>query len=630
MQQLNDNLPTFTGKGKKRKNQVNKFKIDIDRENIGYLLDFSLDFHNPYFSKKVLRNMRKLLNIIDRSIYADRPEDLLMLETIDEVLICYLDKEIETPSIIAQIVFERYPHYKKNLKVYFSSISKSYKRGEILLPEDVSSYLCNFIEERLVFNNIFQTKDKLLEIFDQIDSAENLSLLNREYVNIIQKAYADNLKYKMDEQNSLDDFSSSDEASMDKVISKTIKEYQKPNNRIKMGIQAFNDLLGGGLENGRFYLACGLPKNFKSGILLNILIWTCKYNKFEFTDEDAGKIPTVFYCTQENSTRETINRIYINLTGKSIANYNFREAKRIFKEELLDKYGVCVEIKYRANRSISTLDFDDMITSIEESGNKKVVLAIQDYTKRIRSSNPDKELRLELANVSDDFCTIAKKRNIPIVSAAQLNRVAMAKVEEMMNQGLGDIGKKLNSSYIGESAGLIENADCSFTIFKERGGYEETDQVLADEEDDSKNYWLGVHLLATREKSPERTYFAQRFENGMKLQEDFGLSKSLSVYSISEVKQGEFNPSKARRSAMKKATNLDVDDEETFDEPYDDENDDDDIVFDDEKKTKKKNSRKKSTTKTKRKARTGTTSKKIKKDEEELLEEDSDDFGVDE
>lgn len=614
MQQLKG-LSKFSNSKKKSENE--KIKIEIDQEVLSDLLYFVLDYSfNSYCNKKFLRNYRKLLELMDTSIYGDAPETMLCINATLEVISCYLDKDITTPSIIASEVYEAIPEGKSQLEDIFEDMYEYYHSEDVLVQEDMSRFLCKFVEDRLNYCNMFKCKELLMPLFERLEDSENLGLLNKTFSMIVDKIYTDSINTRMHEDQYLDDFSTQDENSMETILDKTIREYQKPNNRINTGIKYFNALLGGGLENGRFYLACGLPKSFKSGLLLNIMVWAAKYNKFEFEYEDKGKIPTIFYLTMENSVKETINRIYVILTGKSIKHLDLREAKRVLKEELLDKYGVALEIRYRANKSINTIDFDNMISEIE-TNNQKVVLAIQDYTKRIRSSNPDKELRLELANVSDDFCSIAKRRNIPIVSGAQLNRVAMQKVEEILAKGGKDVGKNLNMSHIGESAGLIENADFSFTLYREKL--------------DTGEEFLSFHLIASREEEPEVTYFAQRFENGMKLEEDFDLDKSVSLNSIGGSATDGFNPNEARKK-FNRSNRVRLQDD--YDEDDDDENyeeDDDDLDFteedasEDKKEVLKKKNKSKAKKGSKKKSKKGSASSNVSKKDKELLAEDDDD-----
>jgi len=159
------------------------------------------------------------------------------------------------------------------------------------------------------------------------------------------------------------------------------------------------------VENGRVYLFFGLPKGFKSGTLLNIGIWACKYNK-DIQTKDPTKKPCVLYVTQENSIRETLQRIFVYSTGKSIAEYDEQEALRIIREEIIGDSPVDLFIKYRPNKTISTTDLDSMCDDLELEG-YEVITLIQDYTKRIRSANYNPDIRLELGNVVDDF-TVAK------------------------------------------------------------------------------------------------------------------------------------------------------------------------------------------------------------------------------
>lgn len=619
MQQLKQ-VSRFTSN---KNNDEAGLRIDIDEETIENLMYLVTDINNPYRSKKMLRNVYSLIDKMDLSVYDERPMHKLYLQVITSIIDCYLYKDITTPSILQSEITEEYPESKKILRDFFSDIDDGFYNNEALLENDISRYLCKYIEDRLTYYSIFKIKDQLQPIFDMVDEYDtNLSLINQSYTKIIERAYADCMKNKMEEENSMDDFSSSDDSSADKIIERTIESYQNPNNRVHTGIKLFDKMLSGGFENGRFYLACGLPKSFKSGLLLECLVWACKYNKFDDVEED--KKPVVFYLTMENSVRETINRLYLILTGKSIKEYTLVKAKKLLYKEFLDKTGVGIEIKYRANKTISTLDFDNMITDIETEG-KKVVFAIQDYTKRIRSSHPDKELRLELANVSDDFCTIAKRRNIPILSAAQLNRVAMQEVEKYTQSGGKDIAKLLNSSHIGESSGLIENADCSFTLFKEVVA--ETDEC-----------YLAIKLLVSREEYPEVTYFAQRFVGGihsLQLEEDLDLDKSLSVTSIAKAATDNFNPNDSRTKVTKRrggrvSANLE----------YYDEGDDDDIDFEEDdneiedkasKRVNEQNPTPKKRTKNKSKKvknfkSRSSTSNLVTEEDEELLNENEEEF----
>lgn len=520
-------MKTVMKKTKNYATLASKIKIDISLDILDLLFTYTLDTNGELTNKKSQRNIQAFLNILDEDAYLEKPDEMAYINIIKFLIDRIIEDNVVIPEILRQMFLDELPEYKDFVDLFDNVINDIYDGFAPISMEEVR-YINKFIEERLMYYNIFRCRDMLSPIFKKLDGENKLSALNTSYTSIIEKMFSDCMKVKADQESILDDFDMHDDTNVDIILDKTIQEYNKPNNRLNMGVQLFNEMLGGGLENGRFYLACGIPKSWKSGILLNMVIWAIKYN-VDFDLKDNSKIPTVLYVTQENSTKETINRVYINLTGKSIKHLSLDEAKKVLNEELRDNYKVNLLIKYRANKTISTLDFDNMIGEAESNG-YEIVLAVQDYTKRIRSANFNSEIRLELANVADDFCSIAKRRNIPIVSGAQLNREAYREVERAIAKGKKDIAKELNSSHIGESVGLIENADCSFIINRETIDG-------ADEE------YLSFKLIASREKDPKVTYFAQKFINGMKIEEDFGLAQSLSYSDITQGALENFDPS---------------------------------------------------------------------------------------
>lgn len=508
-----------------------QYKIDITGEMITSILFYSISNHEQ-ITKKSLTNLRKLLELIDERDYENKNYDeFINLKVTKSVLSLILDKKVSTNSLIKQHIYDEFPEHIEGLEYLF----ETYFEEEELTTDEIA-YINKFVEQRLTYSYMYKYREEFKEVFSELDTSDNFENLNARFIDIIERAFSDVKNAKADSECVINDFDMCDWTKSETVIKRTIEDLNKPNNKIKTGIKMLNSMLNGGLECGRLYLVCGVPKSFKSGTLLNICLWACKYNK-NFILKDPKKKPTIFYLTQENSVKETIDRMYFHLTGKSIKEAkNEREAMEVISKGLGFE-NVNLIIRYRPNKSISTLDLDAMIDEIEADGNE-VVLLVQDYTKRIRSSNYTSELRIELGNVSDDFCNIAKARNIPVVSGCQLNREAYKTIEMALAKGKKDIAKELNASHIGESAMLIENADYSFIINKEE---------VAEKNEE----YLSFKLIATRVKSPEVTYFAQKFENGMRLEEDINLTKSLSVEAIGE-NMKDFNPNAAREKLQEK------------------------------------------------------------------------------
>ena len=140
---------------------------------------------------------------------------------------------------------------------------------------------------------------------------------------------------------------------------------------------------------------------------------------------------------------------------------------------------------------------------------EECICMIQDYTKRIKSVENNPDIRLELSNIVNEFSVFAKKMQIPLISAAQLNRNAMNIAENNLSSGKKDIGKNLGASNIGESALIIENTDVGVIINREF-------------DKDTEKLYLSFNLVVNRGEDIQDApkYFAQPFENGMRLQED--------------------------------------------------------------------------------------------------------------
>jgi hypothetical protein len=305
----------------------------------------------------------------------------------------------------------------------------------------------------------------------------------------------------------------------------------------------------------------GLPAGFKSGILLKTATDIKKYNKGMPT-KHAGKRKTVLIITMENSVEETVERLFnMTVTTEDIRNYTPKQVIKMLKETgelvLKDDEDIDIVIKYYPNRSIDTNDLYTIVEEIEDD-NKEVIALILDYIKRIRSANPNKELRLELGNIVDEMTVIAKTRNIPVISASQLNREGIKVIETAVESGQADIAKKLGGSNVGESWAMIENADWVCIINRE---YKATTDM----------WYLTFKQIKTRAKNPTLTYFAHPFEkgNGMKLTEDVGLKEPLSIKAISdELATSDNIASKGRISARRRtginsSATTDVPDPET-------------------------------------------------------------------
>lgn len=516
----------------KRKNKKSgpKVKINLSSDMVDSMLEYCLS-DSPLVN---LRSLLNLKNLIDRITFDDDVyENRLKFELLKTILHNEVEKHLfQYPLLVAECI-KKFPENEEYIRAVIEEAVLN------VVGESDIEYINEYVEERLTYFYLYENKDKLRSALDSLDISTDLVEVNSSFETVITKLYKDLQNSKAVRKDSATDFciggsSSSKNKNLSSMVKKTIDDFNKPSNFIRTGVQAFNDMLGGGLENGRAYLIYAPPKSWKSGLLMNLGIWACKYNTF--VPKDPEKTPCVLYVTMENTSKETINRLFTHITGQKINLYNYKneneayeEASKIIEETIVGDRNISFEIRYRKTKSISTTDLDSMIDELALEG-KEVVLLIQDYMKRIRSSENNPDIRLEMGAITDDFCSIARSRDIPVVSAMQINRTGIGKIESALAASKGNIAKLLDKSDAGESALPLENADYVWAISPEE------DQV-------TKEKYLGVKLWVSRIEEQPIKYFLQPFDNGMKLREDIFDDNPSYIDSLGGATVKDFNPS---------------------------------------------------------------------------------------
>lgn len=523
-------LPNNNNRNRKKTRKSangSKLKFDIDIRVLDLMLCYVFST-NSNVSMKGISNLKNFLDRIDFDKYENEYTIALRLSVLHYALEASLNKNIRDFDLVRAYISNNLSSESEqaDAEIIFQNLDTF---GE-MSNADIQ-YINSYVAERLNHAYMFKYRDSLRDCLDELETGSSsiVELTNR-FNNLIECVYKDIRSAKSVAENSnAMDCSIVDDTSFDFAMDKTITELNQPSNFVKTGLKRFNNMLGGGYEASRAYLILGLPKKFKSGILLNTAIWATKYNKDMIT-KDPTKKPCVVYISMENSTAETIGRIYHYCTGLNLKNANTTQAKKaIFDELTVEGSEVVLKIWYRPNRSISTMDLDSMLDDLASEGYECTML-VQDYAKRIRPAEYTGDLRIDLGNVIDDFTVIAKNRKIPVVTASQLNREAMKILENCQLNNRADIAKQLGSSNVGESQLMIENADCVVIVNKEYN-------------DSAKKNFLTFKLVASRYHETDDIYFAHPFQenNGMKLQEDLHYTKSLSINSISDVLTS-FNP----------------------------------------------------------------------------------------
>ena len=304
-----------------------------------------------------------------------------------------------------------------------------------------------------------------------------------------------------------------------------------PSTKLKTGMTAFNRSLAGGFENGRVYVYLGLPGEGKSTTLLNIGL-QIKQNNTQYTTKDKTKRPCVLFLTMENSLDETIERIFnLLISEDNMSSYGSSgEVKKILMQNglaITDDSPIDFVIQYVPANTVNTDYLYTMYDQLLDQG-KECICVIQDYIKRIRSRDfklLKGDMRLGLGAVIDEFKEFAIDKQIPVITASQMNREATSKVDDGRKNRTVDLVRNLGRNNIGESLLILENADAAFIITPETTKF-------------GKKY-LGVSSVKTRYKGASLFTFFQPYnsERPIELEQDTNLAQPVFKDTLVEMTQ---------------------------------------------------------------------------------------------
>jgi len=322
----------------------------------------------------------------------------------------------------------------------------------------------------------------------------------------------------------------------DKVFNEFLSRKRKGDYKLKSGYFALNKMLNGGFQGSRVYMLYGAPKSFKSGTLLNIAISICRYNSdLKERMKDPEKRPCVVYFTQENSQMETIERIAQCVFGdEDIRNWSSEKLKDGIKSYIFDVNGIDLKVIYKPCNSVTTSYLYTICDDLELDG-EECICMIQDYVKRIRSTVKHPDLRIELGEIVNEFSVFAKEKNIPVITAGQLNREATRLIDNYSQANANNYTKSLNASHIGESLLMLENTDYGIIVNRER--VKETNME-----------YVSFKLIASRAKNNDKDfeYFSQPIDinGGFRIEEDCdkSIDEMLAVKDIGSSLEGYKSP----------------------------------------------------------------------------------------
>lgn len=475
-----------------------KIDVKFDITELDLMCSYVLS-ENASIKRSNITNLKNLFNIIDMSVYGNDQERLARIDFILKGIEARLDYNLTTTAMI----------FSHICGGFGTGISNGYNE----LNNSEVQWVNSTVSETLKYANLYNDVDKGLSLLTQFKATD---YANRGTIVTDIEGWVTNLQVKFRKaktNNSQNITFSLDGEEYIQAMQETYRKLSSPSNRLIFGTQALNMLTGGGVEAGRVYTLLGLPGEGKSSTLADMAIELKRYNK-NYKCKDPTKKPCVVLLIMENSVEESVQRIFNMCVGEDILNYSMQEAIDVlnFKGNLIlnDSDPINLKIVYQPNMSVDTSYLYTLYEDLEDEG-YEVICLIQDYIKRIRSVNGtyNGDLRLQLGAIIDEFKVFATLKNIPVITASQLNRTATTSIDDARAKNQADLVRVLGRANVGESNLILENSDWI--------------ALIAPEYDREGNKYLGIQQVKSRYFIPGDFYTAYipYIKNTIKFVEDY-------------------------------------------------------------------------------------------------------------
>ena len=423
--------------------------------------------------RRQLINIKRFLDVVDREYYASDNHIDAMLITCDSLLDTKmkLGSSLKLEDIIFNINLllpdEDYEEVKNNLIIPQIQVAKTDS------IETELSYVSASLDQNLKFSYIIDVKEDLIDL-----SSELTTCSYKDFPDVL-KAFrtllTDMTAYfrSTDTSDTLNKIMHTSDPAFYDYLYDTYEAIRNPSSSLQTGWVALNSALGprGGFINKNLYIFHANTNSFKSALLLHIARMIKQYNAPKLMEEFklTGKIPTILFIEAENDLDEDNERLYKMVAKKDIASNTGRaELTDSWKHTFdMDKENNPIDIAmlHVDARSLSVDDIDMNIDMLEEEG-YHVIACLADYIGLIKPREEDlgKENRIQLKNIADDLLSLAKNRNIPVITAHQLNRSGGAILTNTKMQGGSNAVMQMSSEFVGESYGIEQAASWSMFI----------------------------------------------------------------------------------------------------------------------------------------------------------------------
>lgn len=503
--------------------KLKKIKLKMDSNMLDSILAFIYK-DSVLRTRKSLNNIYKLFNMIDYTDYKKTPELDAKAWVIRRSLEARLIHGFETDAMIKQYCKDHSESDSLTDSVVNSIDISRWKYED-------AKYLIRGIDDRLNFGYTITLKEYYQNILSKLDDGEfkSYKAVSEDLYDIAASVI--NIKRNT---NSLDaDTTFSLQADFfENVVTESVQKLKDKNRVYLTGIRRLNTILSPGYQSKRLYTYLAFPGGGKSQILLKSALDIKKYNP-DIKAKDPNKTPAVLLITMENDIDETVERMFnMKVSSEDIRNYTPKQIIRKLREEgemtLTDKNNIDIIIKYYPNRGIDTNDLYGIIKDLYDEGSEVIAL-ILDYVKRIKPAEKAQTEKEELKNITNELKTLAKKLDIAVITAQQLNRTAAGVVDAAIQNKKEDVTRLVGRDGVAGAWEIIENSDVCIIINQEI-------------KSDTGDVYMTFKMLKRRYRSSEEDeklkkldYFNHPYErnNTIKLIDDMDLPKSVSLYSLS-------------------------------------------------------------------------------------------------
>ena len=413
---------------------------------------------NQNIHRYSMNNLHKLIYSVDRNAFAEKPQ----IDQKFKFLLIALEGKVKQ-GINGDLLLH-FINSKMDITPFINdeNIMKELTNEEIVFVENnISNLLDHMALDGRVYGLGNMCQDYISSDFRQRNNAlDDLKV----------EVFALATEFRRNDATSSSSATRFRLSKMNESVEEIHKYLKNPSNMLVTGMKGFNEILGGGFQKTRLYCLFSLAGEGKTVSMVNLLYQVWKYNK-GYKTKDPTRKPCIVLLTMENLVVEYVNSLFHVVTqGKSIRDCDSAEdVLQEFKDRKFEYMGdndIEIVIDYKPVHSKDTRYMYEMIEELEEEGFETIAF-FMDYLMRIRPSEYTKDNYTDLGNVSNDFKTLAILKDIPVITASQLNRDGAKLVDERRGLNKVDIVKDLGRSNIGDSINIDRNLDGTIMLLPE-------------------------------------------------------------------------------------------------------------------------------------------------------------------